>query len=797
MINYSYQLAVQLKALIDKVRVTLTVPTEENLVRLLQRFTDIDINPEEKETWPLVVKAVPYILEQGIKLAQVKAAPEIDFTDQIWLPSSHALNLTPNQYDVVLIDEAQDLSPCQRELVMKACKPGGMKIYVGDRDQSIFAFAGASLRSMDEVIEAERPHIEELPLSICYRCPTNVITFASTIRPGIEAAPDAPAGQVEYIDNSQVMELAQPGDLILCRLNAPLVEMCLSLLRAGKRATVRGMDLGQRFEGLIERIVLFYQQKRDPAFTNALLYQDLITCANDYKSEEIAILSENEEENEERLAQLEDNIETLLALYEGHRRETRFPNRKEPFSLDFTGFIAFIKYFFQEDKDAQIILSTGHKAKGLEFPVVFILSWNRLPHSRAITKEALKQERNLMYVMATRVLFDKNNPRSGILYLGYDKQPEDESEQESYRDDTSDEGPQRYESHESVLVASNDVNQGTVIEDLIAYLRWTGWKRLNAPDDDPLMFGGRKDLMDNPVMLSVPTNLAAPETLPRLAKVIETLGEIDQISTASVIQQIEDYRNGIITCVCGMTLRSLHDLFGPGLQGHLIDCDQCDAPRAMHVGQDRMICISCGITRDKADTVASTELSESTSVQEEVVSPEKGAESSDKLRADSQPLAPTALPSTKAPESSETPKKVGRPKKGKGRTRKNCSFDLDVAAFLETLADFSNYLEEFVKTDPQFAAFMQSRTENEETTEAEEEPEEKEPMVQVGVEVVTLACPTCGKNVDARDGTQLFDAEEWMRLPQMMDCVACGSQIKLPSRSPFKKTSKKKTKTIM
>src|SRR6266487_2015348 len=948
MVTYSYQLAVQLKALIDKVRVTLTDPTEENLIRLLQRFTDIDINPEEKEIWPLILKAVPYILEQGIQLAKVKGVSEIDFTDQIWLPSFQALKLVPNQYDVVLIDEAQDLSPCQRELVMKACKPGGMKIYVGDRDQcqpagtkvllqnntecniedlkpgdyvvtydrrsasfvkkglvnaiasrhydgllytitaggkqsqctdshkwlvrwtdgedawvtylmrkgdsyrvgqtqmfvhrnaedrnfdfglayraraenadaawilkihktreeslvhelivsasygipelcfnsyqskvfsqemvegvfrslpdqearaarcledhgrklafpiyttnnmsgytsytsmqqrqgrttlfetqacnlipgymaipiapdhvaydsrlarwetisiktelysgivysldiekhhkyvsdglvtcnSIYAFAGASLRSMDEIIEAERPRICELPLSICYRCPTEVISFAATIRPGIEAAPGAPAGRVEHIDNSQVMELAQPGDLILCRLNAPLVEMCLSLLRAGKRATVRGMDLGQRFEGLMERIVAFYQKKRDPGFTNAQFYQHLIPCVDDYRSEEIAILGENEEENEERLVQLEDNLSTLEALYEGHRREIIFPDRKESFPLDFNGFLAFIKHFFKEDKEAQIILSTGHKAKGLEFPVVFILSWNRLPHSRAITEEALKQERNLMYVMATRVLFDKNNPRSGILYLGYDRQPEDEEERD--RDDTS---------------GYNQVTSPTFddIADLVAYLRWTGWKRLSAPDDDPLVFGGRSDPESNPVMLSLPATLSHQDALPRITAVIEEIASIDGVATDKVVQQILDYRNGKVSCLCGSSLRVLHEAFGPELTGHIVDCLDCEGKRSMHVSPSWRKCLSCGCYTDLRviEPAFVPELEAPVVEQSDAGSTDVPVEQS----------GVTGKKAKKTESSGEEPKKVGLPKKGKGRTRMNCSFDLDVAAF--------------------------------------------------------------------------------------------------------------------
>jgi superfamily I DNA/RNA helicase len=268
----------------------------------------------------------------------------------------------------------------------------------------------------------------ELPLSICYRCPQKVVNFAATICPGIEAAPDAPAGRIERIENDQVVQLAQPGDLILCRLNAPLVATCLALLRMGKRATVRGMDIGQRFEGLIERIVKAYQKKA-PTFSPALFYQHLIVYAQEYEREELVLLSENEEDNEERIVQLEDNIATLIALYEGHCRETIFPGLERPFPLTFDGFMAFIKHFFKEDKDAQIILSTGHKAKGLEFRVVFVLGWNKLPHARATTPDALKQEHNLMYVMVTRCLFDKDYPRSGTLYLCYDELPEEEDEQ--------------------------------------------------------------------------------------------------------------------------------------------------------------------------------------------------------------------------------------------------------------------------------------------------------------------------------------------------------------------------------
>ena len=43
---------------------------------------------------------------------------EIDFTDMIYLPAK--LNLSLPQYDVVLVDEAQDLSAAQLSVVMGA-----------------------------------------------------------------------------------------------------------------------------------------------------------------------------------------------------------------------------------------------------------------------------------------------------------------------------------------------------------------------------------------------------------------------------------------------------------------------------------------------------------------------------------------------------------------------------------------------------------------------------------------------------------------------------------------------------
>ena len=138
---------------------------------------------QDPKNWPGINPALSAILNEGIRQATEEGI--IDFTDMLWLPVE--MNLPVPQYDNVFIDEAQDLSPLQLALVLKAWNGNGTFVAVGDRHQSIYAFAGASLRSVDEIIEATGAI--EMGLSICYRCPLLVVELAAGIYPGITPAP--------------------------------------------------------------------------------------------------------------------------------------------------------------------------------------------------------------------------------------------------------------------------------------------------------------------------------------------------------------------------------------------------------------------------------------------------------------------------------------------------------------------------------------------------------------------------------------------------------------------------------
>lgn len=378
--------------LLDKARLTLSSVDATSLVGLLDRF-EIDIDEEYLDA---CLKAVPALLSAGIEQARQNT---IDFTDMIWLPS--VLNLSPRKYDYVLCDEAQDLSPAQRELVLKSRKPRGAFIAVGDANQAIYSFAGASNQSIDEIIQATSAIT--LPLSICYRCPVSAVELASSIYPGIESAPGMVQGEIRTIADKDIPFLVREGDLILCRTTAPLISMCFELLRQGKRATVRGRDLGKSLGATINQVEKFCNQKRILCDINTLR-----ECADAYLQEALSPLQG--EEDDMKRAALQDKVDTLVCLLDAYNGVHTHKSME--------GFQEYINDFFKEDKDAQIILSTGHRAKGLEYPRVFVMRSNKLPHPMAKTQEAIIQEHNLMYVLYTRVRYMKGVEGSGVLFLG-------------------------------------------------------------------------------------------------------------------------------------------------------------------------------------------------------------------------------------------------------------------------------------------------------------------------------------------------------------------------------------------
>lgn len=307
---------------------------------------------------------------------------QIDYTDMIWLPNVLFCKPYGMLYDWIMVDEAQDLSTCQREIILKCRKINTRMVCVGDENQCIYAFSSANPESFKSL--KMLPNTVSLPLSISYRCAKNIVDFANKLVPSIEANDDGRTGEIKY---DVGLDKVQDGDMVLCRNNAPLMQVYVDFIKQGKKCFIRGKDIGLNLKNMVKRTgiaVLNKSLQEDGVFVR--LYDMLFDMINEITTKynvtyadavESATIS-NKLDMIKALEILSDDINTADDLIEK------------------------INSIFSDRKKGGISLSTIHKAKGLEADNVYIVCKSLMPSSKAKKDWEIRQEYNLMYVAYTR-----------------------------------------------------------------------------------------------------------------------------------------------------------------------------------------------------------------------------------------------------------------------------------------------------------------------------------------------------------------------------------------------------------
>jgi len=298
----------------------------------------------------------------------------IDYDDMCFLPV--AMGWRPLQFDLVIVDEAQDMNPVQLELAKKSCSSRGRIVVVGDDRQAIYAFRGADSEAIDRL--KRELNAEELGLNVTFRCGKAIVDVAQRLVPDFEAGVNNPDGIVRSIvtdtHKGMLTEQAQPGDFVLSRKNAPLARICLALLRNGTKATIKGRDIGAGLVRLIERL-------SKPRSVKSL--SDLLVALNAYEQRETdkAIKADRPE----RADFIADQVETIHALSEGVATISELISRFETLFTD------------NGDDSLKVVCSSIHRAKGLEADRVFVAYDTLYPGGR----DGI-EEQNLEYVAVTR-----------------------------------------------------------------------------------------------------------------------------------------------------------------------------------------------------------------------------------------------------------------------------------------------------------------------------------------------------------------------------------------------------------
>ncbi len=354
------------------------------------------------------------------------------------------------QFRYILIDEYQDTNPAQY-LISKYLTNHHKNIcVVGDAAQSIYSFRGADFRNIVN-FEKDYPNAKIFNLEQNYRSTQNILDAAHSVisknksHPILKLWTNRDGGEkIEIAETrneieevlfilSKIDRTNLSDHSVLYRTNAQSRSLEEQFLKSGTPyKLVGGVSFYQRKE--IKDVLSYLRLLQNPKDSVSIkraekigkgrlqklmeLYEETSIQMDKYSTLELLDLIL---QKTGYLEYLDDGTEVGKGRVE-NVKELRSVAEEFPNLIDFLENVALVeggslpsrKNAVQKDA---VTLMTLHSAKGLEFPVVFIVGMEEglFPHSRSmLNPNELEEERRLMYVGVTRA--------KEKLYLTYARQ---------------------------------------------------------------------------------------------------------------------------------------------------------------------------------------------------------------------------------------------------------------------------------------------------------------------------------------------------------------------------------------
>lgn len=303
----------------------------------------------------------------------------LDYDDQAYM--SALFGGAFKRYKLVIVDEAQDLSPLNHKMLARLAED--RIIAVGDENQSIYGFRGADINSMDNLRKL-RPEWLDFTLSVTFRCPKVVVKRRNAFLPSFTAAPAAIEGEIiDRRGNWYWENVPKDGTIaILCRNNAPLVSMSFNLMKIGVPFHFLGKDSSRSIKSLAKKILPVSGTR-----------EEFLLRIADWKFLESGALMEAGKHS--KIDVICDRADALSAVVANC-----------PVAQNGTTSFEAVKYaidaVFNRSGFDIVTLSTAHKFKGLEADTVIHLDPFRVPSKFATSETAYRQELNILNVIETR-----------------------------------------------------------------------------------------------------------------------------------------------------------------------------------------------------------------------------------------------------------------------------------------------------------------------------------------------------------------------------------------------------------
>jgi len=292
----------------------------------------------------------------------------LPFTHDMYLKRLEMSGAIGDAHDYIMIDEAQDSNGVTLSLARKSGKP---VIFIGDSKQSIYAFRGA-VNAMT-LVEGER-----FPLSMSWRFGQQLADLCNHVLSFSDAPPAVPIRGRE--DRETKIEMYQGKapvrSFILSRTNARLFEGLIAIPPKTPFFVAGGFDI------LAKQLTSAYHLSRneqgkvtDPYVRGFSFWEDMLeeSVEGDPDAKKLVKI----------VKEYGDQIPGIIERLRGEQRP--------------------------HHQDAKVLLSTAHKAKGLEADSVIVLDdFPTLKELQArlldnkLSQMDYEQEINLLYVAVSR-----------------------------------------------------------------------------------------------------------------------------------------------------------------------------------------------------------------------------------------------------------------------------------------------------------------------------------------------------------------------------------------------------------
>ena len=332
-------------------------------VKRIKPLEQLDLNEHLGKVERNKLEAIDIAINEYKKVYEL-----IDFTDMLekFLEQGNI----QNKLDVIFIDEAQDLSKIQWDMIEKIEKDNGCDVWVaGDDDQAIFGWAGADVESFIDWDATEMPlkQSERVP-SIIQQKALSVISRVDN-RLDKDYLPKKEPGQLFEVFNFSQIDMSKDDWLILARTNPLLKAIPVILKKKG----------------------LFFETK-DGQSISKKFYDDILNWDKFRKGEEIA-----EVQQQRLLEKIKGKPNLSLQWFDA------FTNVSQA-KMDYVQ--AMLDNDEKLNQEPRIKISTIHSAKGGEATNVVLFLNQTINTMRATKKSISKQdeEYRVWYVGVTRTI---------------------------------------------------------------------------------------------------------------------------------------------------------------------------------------------------------------------------------------------------------------------------------------------------------------------------------------------------------------------------------------------------------